>query len=78
MFWRRRAVGANFKGRSQEPEKKVEEMAANQEQSETTSHRHTTEMSKILEESDAYLEDEIAEHVKEMRGSYTEVNQSEN
>jgi len=41
-------------------------MAANQEQSEVTSLRHTTEMSKILEDSDAYLEDEIAEHVKEM------------
>ena len=59
-------MGSNFEGRSQEPEKKVEEMAANQEQSEATSHRHTTEISKILEEFDAYLEDEIVEHVKEM------------
>jgi len=64
----------NFEGRSQEPE----EMAANQEQSDATFYRHTTEMLEILEEFDADLENEITEDVKEMQGSYSEVFQSEN
>jgi len=74
LFSRRIAVGVNFEGRSQEPE----EMAANQEQSVATFYRHTTEMLEILEEFDADLENEITENVKEMQGSYSEVNQTEN
>ena len=61
---------------SQEAEKKVEEMAANQEQWDATSDRDMTEVLKILDDIDAYLEDEIAVDVKQMQ--YTEVNQSEN
>ena len=64
----------NFEGLSQEPE----EMAANQEQSDATFYRHLTEMLEILEEFDAELENEITEDVKEMQGSYSEANQSEN
>ena len=67
-------MGVNFEGRSQEPE----EMAANQEHSDATFYRHVTEMLDILEEFDACLEDEITKDVKEMQGSYSEVNQSQN
>ena len=62
----------NFEERSQEPE----EMAANQEEWDSTSDSDITELLKILDDIDAYVEDEIAEYVEEMQ--YAEENKSEN